>query len=666
MSTDLSQQAILLSHSMDQQLGNGWFPPGVPLKPMAPADFGWLRTHDYDIATNITITPKATDKGLTYRQLRNLAESNDYAAIAIQTVLDRLCATEGRVVDADGDPRKPSKKAEQINAWTERMDGVTPRSEFLQAAGYDMCVIDAPCAAVDKTDPLNPIVYNMDGATVVAHLNERGRVASFGQVIKGQIAHEYDVDEIVWMPKNRRPHKIYGYSPLEQVQNVVSISLRRMARQMDWFTQGNMPDALLVAPKDWTPQQIKDINQNWEKQLAGVSGKNKGRWVPPGTTVEQLDRNPVSGEFDEWLIRVIFSAYSLPPTPFVKQVNRSTSESMQDASTQEGHAAVLRWAANFLTAIITSAWGQGYKWIWNLAQPTKDETIKLLTAGVLKPSAAMRLGFLAEEIADALPNAQAAAPKDDAAKPDGLDPKEEVKPSKVANADATDDAAFADHIQTYLDKLQESAESTADGLFHGKAPVLDVSAPAGWRAKVQVMLGDAALEGAKQAVTLTAKKPSTFASVKTPALDYVRERSAEMVGMKVVNGKLVPNPDAKWQVSDMARKSVSDNVSQAFEEHWTPSELSQRIADDKAFGPIRANNIARTEIATAQEVGSLSYFKAAGVTGKRWSDADGCPICKANAAQGIIPIDQDFQSGHQHAPAHPACRCRIIPEELPA
>lgn len=75
--------------------------------------------------------------------------------------------------------------------------------------------------------------------------------------------------------------------------------------------------------------------------------------------------------------------------------------------------------------------------------------------------------------------------------------------------------------------------------------------------------------------------------------------------------------------------------------------------------------IARDQLALAQEAGSFSYFKAAGVTGKKWSALDACPLCTANAAQGVIPIDKPFQSGHMHGPAHPNDRCRILPEELP-
>jgi hypothetical protein len=45
---------------------------------------------------------------------------------------------------------------------------------------------------------------------------------------------------------------------------------------------------------------------------------------------------------------------------------------------------------------------------------------------------------------------------------------------------------------------------------------------------------------------------------------------------------------------------------------------------------------------------------------KRWvtvGDDRVCPLCHGNEAQGGIPIEQAFQSGHQYPTAHPRCRC---------
>ena len=674
---DLSQQAAMLSKGMAGVDGTGYFGPGRPITPTAPENFGWYRAFDYSIGANVTIAPKAIDGGLTYRQLRDLAENCDYIAIAIQSVLDRLCATPGRVVDTKGDGRKPSAKADEVNDWLAFPDGITPLHEFLQMAAYDMCVIDAASVAVDKTIPSKPKAYVIDGATVVAHLDERGVVSSLGQVIKGTIAHEYNRDQIIWMPKNRRPHKAYGYSFVQQIQSIVSLALRRSSRQLDWFSKGNIPDALLVAPTGWTPQQVKDASENWAKQMAGIGGKNQMAWMPPGTTIEKLDRNPTVSEYDEWLIRVICFAFSLPPTAFVKQVNRSTSETMQDASITEGHGAILRWAENLLTAIIRSAWGPGFKWSWSLADPTKEEIIKILPTGYLKPSALLRLGLTEDEIADPVAEraeaakvaaetakASAESTAKNAPKPEEKD-KSGVQNGAILNGE-TDGDDLEKLIQGYLDDLKTEADDVAQKKFAGEFVELIGPAPRGFVARATVLLQQEASKGIEGARSQTPRIPENMTDAYKPAAQYAKDRAAEMVGMRWDGAKLIPNPNAQWQISDVVRDAVRTNVSKAFEEGWTPQELSQNLAMDHGFSAKRARNISRTEIATAQEEGARQYFKAAGVTGKRWSQSDACPVCQGNAKQGVIPVEQAFQSGHQHGPAHPSCRCSVIPEELPA
>jgi hypothetical protein len=103
-------------------------------------------------------------------------------------------------------------------------------------------------------------------------------------------------------------------------------------------------------------------------------------------------------------------------------------------------------------------------------------------------------------------------------------------------------------------------------------------------------------------------------------------------------------------------------IAEGFEQKLTGDQIAQRIAADPvAFGPARSRNIARYEVASAQEEGRAAYFRKAGFPQKEWSDHDGCPICQGNAAQGPIDMSKAFQSGHEHAPAHPSCRCTVLP-----
>jgi hypothetical protein len=147
---------------------------------------------------------------------------------------------------------------------------------------------------------------------------------------------------------------------------------------------------------------------------------------------------------------------------------------------------------------------------------------------------------------------------------------------------------------------------------------------------------------------------------------YAQKRAAAMVGMKWKGDELVPNPNAKFAITETTRDDLRSLVDRAFEEGLTPKELQQRIEDLGAFSESRAEMIARTELAKAQSEGSLLGWKESGVvSGKRWllSNEHGpADECDDNADVGVIDIDESFPSGDDTAPAHPHCYCDVVAE----
>jgi hypothetical protein len=78
------------------------------------------------------------------------------------------------------------------------------------------------------------------------------------------------------------------------------------------------------------------------------------------------------------------------------------------------------------------------------------------------------------------------------------------------------------------------------------------------------------------------------------------------------------------------------------------------------FNASRARMIAQTELNDAYNQSLLHFGGTSGARGKSWdTDASPCVICLTNAAQGIIPMDQDFVSGHDAPTAHPRCLCSL-------
>jgi phage portal protein BeeE len=78
-------------------------------------------------------------------------------------------------------------------------------------------------------------------------------------VVKGLPAVDYSARDIIYRPRNVRAHRVYGFSPVQQVLMTVNIALRRQLWQLDYFTEGSIPDALIGVPQSWTPDQIRQF-----------------------------------------------------------------------------------------------------------------------------------------------------------------------------------------------------------------------------------------------------------------------------------------------------------------------------------------------------------------------------------------------------------------------
>jgi SPP1 gp7 family putative phage head morphogenesis protein len=127
----------------------------------------------------------------------------------------------------------------------------------------------------------------------------------------------------------------------------------------------------------------------------------------------------------------------------------------------------------------------------------------------------------------------------------------------------------------------------------------------------------------------------------------------------------VDNPNAVYRIDQVTRDGVKSLVTQAIDGGWSNDRLATALKDSYAFSAARAELIAVTETAFADVQGNMIAYEESGVVvGKRWivgSAEKLCEICADNAAQGVIPFDKQFASGRLAPPAHPRCRCDVLP-----
>ena len=117
----------------------------------------------------------------------------------------------------------------------------------------------------------------VDGSTIKVLLDDTGRrpqppAPAYEQIIHGRPWRLVTRDELIYMPRNPRPHKAYGFSPVEQIVMTVNIALRRQAMQLQHFTDGNVPPGLLNAPDGWSPEQIRQFQEWFELDPRGEYG----------------------------------------------------------------------------------------------------------------------------------------------------------------------------------------------------------------------------------------------------------------------------------------------------------------------------------------------------------------------------------------------------------
>lgn len=351
------------------------FSPGEPLTPVSPQP---VRRIDFPVAVNTITTPR-TYEPFGFPALRSFANV-ELVRLAIETRKDQVERLEwmvrprkmrgrARVHDRDG-------RIDKVEAFLRKPDGVTPFATWLRLVLEDLITLDAPAIERRRNRGGDLIGLDaVDGATIKVLIDENGRrpvapLPAYQQVIKGVAWADLTAADLIYMPRNPRTNHLYGYGPVEQVVVTLTTAMRRQTAQLGYFTEGNTPAGLLTAPEGWTPEQIKDF-QGWmdAKLVGNTAERSKQIWVPGGTKYTAFKDAPIKDEFDEWLARIICFAFSLPPTPFIRQMNRSTADSDGERALEEGLTPILLWAKRMLDGVIQDDLGHAdLEFAWNTAR----------------------------------------------------------------------------------------------------------------------------------------------------------------------------------------------------------------------------------------------------------------------------------------------------------
>jgi hypothetical protein len=390
-----------LGHRLRNTL-DAWFGPDLPMPVSAPPATP-PRTTDYPVAYNNNIQPR-TLEAISFAQMRSLADGFDLVRLCIETRKDQVSRVPWTFRAKDQAARNTSdSRISQLTGFFSSPDREHTWQQWVRLLLEDLLVLDAPALAPlagpdGELWSVGKSLYALeviDGATIARKIDSMGRTpappaVAYQQILKGLPAVNFTADQLIYRPRNVRAHKFFGFSPVEQIILTINIGLRRQMHLLNYYTEGNVPEALVQTPKDWSADQISEFQEWFDSALAGNSRRRRRITFVPECGTIQFTRDPkLKDELDEWITRIVCYAFSLSPQQFLTQMNRATAETSVEQANAEGLAPLLCYLADTVNLVVQRYFGyRDLEFVWQqdrsldpLAQAQVDEIY--LRSGVL-------------------------------------------------------------------------------------------------------------------------------------------------------------------------------------------------------------------------------------------------------------------------------------------
>ena len=515
----------------------------------------------------------------------------------------------------------------------------------------------------------------------------------------------FDVDEIEYLILNNRSYSIYGFSPVQSIQQELQVLIQGTRFNKDLYLNNAVPEVLVSLP-NLPRDKLKKLKREW---LAQYKGKPHQvgfiNWLIQN--VHQLtstNRDLEWLEGQKWYFKIVFAAFGVSPTEagFFENANKSNDEGQARVTVRNAIKPYLALIEKIHTRkTITEILqmedsGLRYKYFpkdhaeekiefeqdkWEIENGAMTineyrkkkgkETVEWGDEPLKKPGQETSFNFGGNPM-----NPEDNPPKDkDTPKP--KEPDKNDKFHKFLELDPGDDVInkaedYSDFLLRTFDNFERKVLHAADELqleksyttkFFGgflKSLFNSVNTVA-FAANVKKFLKTDLVAGLVSAENELGVDIG-FTEAYQDKLNLLQQ---QQINGYNINGK--PWMGIKGVSKDIQQKVIS--VVQAdINEHKSLSEVKDDIKGVfDGFSEWRANMIGRTETNRTLNSAKLLGYKESGLTGKKvWKtafDDRTSDICKrlSNQEQDLDDefIDPGTMKTYPHPPGHPSCRSSL-------
>jgi hypothetical protein len=340
--------------SNDPSFASNWMPPAPPQPIVVVVEEA--REKDYPAFYNLNENPLSGRGGVTIQVLRSFSDNCEVLRSIIETAKNQITTLgwdfhlKGLTNITPDDAKRmtdTSPEIKRVKQFFKKPDGRLRFRYWMRKMLEEIIVLDFLCIYREKNllgDPLHARIIDAD--TILKKIDKTGETPlppsiAYQQKLKGVVTKDFTTDEMIVFHRNPRVSSFFGFSQVEMGIHLINIALRRSNFQMNYYTEGSIPDMLLRVTEKWTDEQVAKYQKYFDKLMAGdLAARRRIKFIPDGIgEAIQPQKDNLKDEFDEWIARVFCHLLGVSPTPFIKNLNRSTGESSKEQADEEGKLA---------------------------------------------------------------------------------------------------------------------------------------------------------------------------------------------------------------------------------------------------------------------------------------------------------------------------------------
>jgi HK97 family phage portal protein len=263
-------------------------------------------------------------------------EKNVVVRAAVDTIINEICAAKWLIRPIDEDEKlSPEKLADQKqrikkieNFFRHPNENRESFRFFQEKVLWDLLVYDA--GSIEKVRSNSgqlKEIYAIPGDTIRIKADNHAKILGYWQVLetsssKKQDPEFFEAEDILYIMMNPRSSSLYGFSPLNTLENMITAFLYGESYNIKYFENNATPRGILEIGNISEPQ-LDRFREYWRQENLqqphrimvlsnpnALEGKGGAKWIPLATNAKDMELM----QYLNWVMKMILMVYGVTPS----------------------------------------------------------------------------------------------------------------------------------------------------------------------------------------------------------------------------------------------------------------------------------------------------------------------------------------------------------------